>query len=95
MAKGKVVLRALEYMDDLYHKALEHKATPEEKKEHEAVTGLVRSLSRKGASLAIGDFEEQMLMATFGVREATGNSSSLKISRKELICLPTPLGKFI
>ncbi|KAL2801091.1 hypothetical protein BJX66DRAFT_289002 [Aspergillus keveii] len=91
MAKGKVLLKALEYMENLYHKALEQKATPEEKKEHEAVTGLVRSLSQKGASLAIGDFEEQMLMAIFGVREATGNSPSLKISRKELICLPIPL----
>ncbi|KAL3492727.1 hypothetical protein BJX62DRAFT_202234 [Aspergillus germanicus] len=91
MAKGKVLLKALEYMENLYHKALEHKATPEEKKQHEVVTGLVRSLSQKGASLAIGDFEEQMLMATFGVREATGNSPSLKISRKELICLPIPL----
>jgi hypothetical protein len=95
MAKGKVLFMALKYMENLYHKALEHKATPEEKKEHEVVTGLVRSLSQKAASLAIGDFEEQMLMATFGVREVTGNSSILKISRKELICLPITLGKFI
>ncbi|KAL3452135.1 hypothetical protein BJX65DRAFT_303847 [Aspergillus insuetus] len=37
MAKGKVLLKALEYMDSLSHKALENKATPEEKKKHEVV----------------------------------------------------------
>ncbi|KAL2845263.1 hypothetical protein BJY01DRAFT_247739 [Aspergillus pseudoustus] len=98
MARSKVSTmiqttnKTLERLDKWYHRGIKQKAGDSQRQEYMEATRPMRSLSEKNApSLAIGDFQSNMLEKTFGVREGPRGCPILDISRNEMICIPIPL----